>query len=79
MVKTEPMDVMRSIGINCDEELIQALDELAVIMAEDGIVPSRSEIARTLLWSGIAIIRSRNPQVGALLKAAANAEAAGGA
>lgn len=73
-MKLEPETETRSIGINCDLELIEALDEIRAVMADDGEVPSRSEIARTILWTGVAMIRSRSPQVARLLKAAADAE-----
>lgn len=78
MTKTEPTTVLRSVGISCDEDLISALDDICIMIADDE-VPSRSEVARSLLWAGVAIVRSKNPQVIALLKAVADAEVAEGA
>lgn len=68
MINTTPTDVMRSAGIVMEEELLAALDDLRDLMTEDGVTPSRSEIARSLLWAGMALIRSSDPRAGELLR-----------
>lgn len=68
MIKNEPTCEMRSAGIVMDLDLIKALDDLRDLMADDGVPPSRSEIARTLLWSAVALVRSQDPRVGNLLR-----------
>lgn len=67
MIELEHDTPYRSVGISCDEDLIAALDDLAAMMAEDGDVPSRSEIARSLLWSAIALVKNPNPRAAELL------------
>lgn len=66
-MKLEPITPTRSVGVNLDEDLINAIDGLCDLMSKDGIPPSRSEVARSLLWSAIALVKNPDPRAAELL------------
>ena len=51
-----------------DNAFLYLPDDLRGLMADDGVVPSGSETARSLLWGGITLIRSSDPRAADMLR-----------
>lgn len=74
MIVHAPTEAVRSVGIAMESELIDLLDHIRHALGDDE-PPSRSEIARQILWFGCHVIQSRDPRVADLLRACMDAQA----